>query len=240
MRKYFWMLAVLPLFLGSCRHFWGKTVRGNGHIKTETRSVNSFKSVSASGATNVYISQGDEHSVKIEGDENLLPYIEVTQEGDRILVRDRPGFNLRSTGDIRVYVTAPVFNSIETSGACDIVAQNKITNPEELELKVSGVGDIKMELDAPKVRTDISGTGSVDLKGQTKDIEITLSGVGHAHCFDLLAENASVNISGAGSADIFASIKLDAEVSGVGSVNYKGNAQVSEHVSGAGSVSKVN
>ena len=49
-----------------------------------------------------------------------------------------------------------------------------------------------------------------------------------------------MDISGAGSAEVYASVKLDAEVSGAGTVRYKGNAtNVSQHVSGAGSVNKV-
>jgi len=53
------------------------------------------------------------------------------------------------------------------------------------------------------------------------------------------AENTKVDISGAGSAEVYASVKLDAEVSGAGSIKYKGNAgNVIQQVSGAGSVKK--
>jgi hypothetical protein len=138
-------------------------------------------------------------------------------------------------------VTSPVYNNIEVSGACDIIGQSKITNTEDLALRASGAGDIKMEVDAPKIIAEISGSGSINLRGQAKDVDLVLSGAGHAHCFDLLAENTKVDISGAGSAQVFASVKLDAEVSGAGSVTYKGNAiNVSQHVSGVGSVNKVN
>jgi len=239
MRKYFWLIIALPL-LSSCHHFWGKRVRGNGNIKTEERSVSTFKNVEVSGAINVFVSQGDIKPVKIEGDENLLQYIQVSQEGDKIIVRDRPGFNLQPTGDMRIYVTAPVYNSIDVSGACNITGETKITNSEDLSLGVSGAGDIKMEVDAPRVKAEVSGSGSINLKGQTKDTELELTGAGRAHCYELLAENTKVDISGAGTAEVYASVKLDAEVSGAGTVRYKGNAtNVSQHVSGAGSVNKV-
>jgi len=241
MRKSLWIaLAALPVILGSCRHFLGKRIRGNGDIRTEERSVNNFKNVEVSGAAKVYVSQGDHAGVKIEGDANLLQYMEVTQEGDRIFVRERPGFNLVPTNDMHVYVTAPVFSHIAASGACDIIGQNKIANPEALSLHVSGAGDIHMEVDAPALTAKVSGSGSIDLKGETKDVDLELSGAGHAHCYNLLAENTKVDISGAGSAEVYASVKLDAEVSGAGNVVYKGNAtNVSQHVSGAGSVKKL-
>jgi len=241
MRKYIWLLFALPIIFASCRFITGKRVRGNGVIKTEEHSVSTFKHVEASGSINVYVSQGDIKPVKIEGDENLLQYVEVIQEGDKLIVKERPGYNLDPSAEMRIYVTAPVYNSIEVSGASDIIGQSKINNAEDLDLHASGAGNIKMDVNAPKLMAEISGSGSIDLKGQTKDVEIELSGAGHAHCFELLSENTTVAISGAGSAEVFASVKLDATVSGAGSVSYKGNAtSVNQHVSGVGSVNKVN
>jgi hypothetical protein len=239
MNKFGWIALALTVTIGSCRNIMGKRIHGNGNIKTEDRSVGNFKNVDVSGAAKVMVSQGDKASVKIEGDENLLQYIEVNQEGDRIIVRERPGFRLLPTGDLRVYVTAPIFNRIDASGACDIIGQNKISNPENMEMHVSGAGDIKMEVDAPRLISSISGGGSIYLKGQTKDIDLELTGAGQAHCYELLSENTKVDISGAGSAEVYASVRLQAEVSGAGSVSYKGNASdVNQHVSGAGSVHK--
>lgn len=237
--KITWFLLTLPLFLGSCHEFMGKRVHGNGNIRTEDRPVSDFKNVEVGGAAKVLVSQGDHASVKIEGDENLLQYMEVRQEGNKVYIREKRGFHLIPTHDLRIYVTAPVFNSIDASGACDIIGQTKISNPENLEMHISGAGDIKMEVDAPRLKAEVSGSGSIFLKGQTKDVDLDLTGAGKAHCFELLAENTKVDISGAGEAEVYASVKLDAEVSGAGSVNYKGNAtQVNQHVSGAGSVHK--
>jgi hypothetical protein len=234
-----WLLLALPLLLASCQGIFGKRVHGDGNIKTEDRPVSDFKNVDVSGAAKVLVSQGDHPSVKIEGDENLLQYMEVTQVGNKIEVREKPGFNIVPTTDLKVYVTAPVFNDIDASGACDIIGQTKISNPEDLAMHVSGAGDIRMEVEAPSLKAEVSGSGSIYLKGQTKDVFLDLTGAGHAHCFDLLSETTKVVISGAGSAEVYASVKLDAEVSGAGNVKYKGNAtDVKQDVSGAGSVQK--
>ena len=110
-----------------------------------------------------------------------------------------------------------------------------------MEIGASGAGDIDMEVDAPELTTSISGTGTIKLKGQTKNFDIDLSGAGHALCFDLLSENTKVQISGVGTAEIYASVSIDADVSGAGHVKYKGNASnVKQQVSGVGSVEKVN
>jgi hypothetical protein len=233
------LLAVAAACLVSCGRFMGKRVRGNGVIKTEERTVSPFKHVEASGAIKLMVSQGDFKPVRLEGDENILQYVEIRQDGDRIEIRTRPGYNISPTNDLTVYVTAPVYSSIEVSGASDIRGQNKISNPENLKLEASGAGDIEMEVDAPEISGQITGSGSIKLKGETKDLDIDLSGAGHAYCFDLLSENTVVDISGAGSAEVYASVKLEAKVSGVGNVTYKGNvSNVTQHVTGAGSVSK--
>jgi hypothetical protein len=243
MRKYTVALVIFALVigLGSCRHGWGRRVRGNGNVTTETRSTSDFKNVEVSGWINVYVSQGSTCSVKLEGDENILRYIEVTQEGDRLIVKTRDGYDLEPSGDVRIYVTSPVFNRIATSGASDIIGQNKISSPDGLDLSVSGAGNVKLELDAPRVKADISGSGTLSLRGETKEAEISLSGAGSAHCYDLLSENTKVEISGAGSSQVYASVGLDAGVSGVGSVHYKGNpTSIKQDVSGLGSISKGN
>jgi hypothetical protein len=238
MKKIYFLSLIAFLGLFSCR-FLGKRIHGNGNIKSVDRSVSSFKEVEANGNVKLIVTQGDLKPVRIETDENLLSYIEVIQEGDRVTIRPRNGVNLIPSGDLNVYVTSPTYRSIEVSGSCDIVGQNKITSPDELALSASGAGDIQMEVDAPKVTAGISGSGSVKLKGQARDFNVDLSGAGHAYCYDLLTENTTVDISGAGSAQVYASVKLKASVSGAGNISYKGNASVSQEISGAGSVNKV-
>jgi carbon monoxide dehydrogenase subunit G len=227
------------MLLFSCRNIFGKRVHGDGNVTTQDRPVNEFKNIEVGGAAKVFVSQGDQHSVKVEVDENLQQFVEVYQEGDKVVVREKSGFNLDPTGDLKVYVTSPVYNDIDVSGACDIIGQTPINNPENLAMHISGAGDMKMEVNAPRISAEVSGSGNIDLKGETKSAELSLTGAGHAHCFDLKSETTKVDISGAGSAQVFASVRLDAEVSGAGSVDYKGGASVDQHVSGAGSVHKV-
>ena len=85
----------------------------------------------------------------------------------------------------------------------------------------------------------MTGASSLKLKGQTKDLHIEGSGASHAKCFELLSENATVDVAGASSVEVFASVKLNADASGASDVRYKGNAAVSQSASGAGSVKKV-
>jgi len=235
----FLLLLAIPFFLGACQGWGGKRVRGDGNVQSDDRSVSAFKTLNLRLNADVYISTGDHAAIKLEGDDNLLKFIDVEQNGDEVTVREREGFNLVSSNDIKVYVTTPSLDRIEASGACNIESQNKLTSSDGLDMHLSGAGNIKLDVDAPHVSAKLSGAGNITLKGQTKDVRLDLSGAGNAHCYDLLAENTDVSISGFGSAEVYASVKLSASVSGAGNVDYKGNAtDVEQHVSGAGGVHK--
>lgn len=223
----------------SCSLIGGKRIRGNGNIKTETRAAGQFSSVNVSGNIDVYVRQDTVASVKIETDENLLKYMEITVDGGTLEIKEEKGYNLRPSKSIKVFVSGPSFRHFESSGACDIYSDNQINSAEPVIISLSGACNVKMDLKTPKVGVELSGAGTITLKGETKDFAVDGSGSTDVKCFDLLTENANIEMSGAGDAEVFASVKLDVHVSGAADVKYKGNATVNQSVSGAGSVKKI-
>ena len=239
MKKLLILLVLPAMLITSCRGIFGKKVNGDGNIKTESRSAGRFDNVDVSGSIDLYVKQDSASGVKVEADQNLMEYIEVFTEGDKLVVRSRKGFNLRPSQDIKVYVSSPAFTKFELSGACDIFSQNQITSSNDIEIGMSGSCDGKLDLKTPRVAADLSGACSIEIKGETKELSADGSGSTGFKCFGLMAENVSVSISGAGDAEVYASVKLDVDVSGAAGVKYKGNASVSQKVTGAGSVKKV-
>ena len=234
------LLSLLSIVIfNSCRQVFGKRIRGNGNIKIETRTATQFNSIDVSGSIDVYVKQDSVASIKIETDENLLEYVHVNNEGGTLEIHEEGGYNLKPTKSIKVYVSGPAFKHFEASGACDIYSENKISSGEAVSINLSGASNVTMELNTPKVSAGLSGAGTIALKGETKELRIDGSGSTDIKCFDMMAENIYIEISGAGDAEVYASVKLDVHVSGAGTVKYKGNATVSQSVTGAGSVKKV-
>ncbi len=232
------LLILSALFLlSSCGFMGGERIVGDGNWKSEERSIGSYKDIQVSGAAGVHLIQGEAKPVRIEIDQNLQQYIEVFVEGGTLVVRTKSGINVDPSKEMAVFVTAPSFNDIQVSGAGSIVTDAKINNPGPINIGISGAGDIKVEVNAPKVGVDISGAGSATMVGETKEFDLGISGAGKARCFELKAETTTVRISGAGDADVFASLRLDANTSGAGSIRYKGKpAEVKSGKSGAGSI----
>jgi hypothetical protein len=237
--KHFIVLSTLVIFFTSCNYVFRNQVHGDGSIKTENRTAGQFNSIDVSSSIDVYVKQDSVASIKIEADENLMEYIQAINDGDVLRIHPENGYNLRPSKRIKVYVSSPAYKSFEASGACNIYSENKITSPGMVTIDLSGSCDAKLDLNAPKVSADLSGACNIELKGETKEFKVGGSGSTGIRSMDLLAENVDVDISGAGDAEVYASVKLNVEVSGAGSVKYKGNATVSQSVSGAGSVKKV-
>src|SRR5262245_28058978 len=106
MKKVFVCLFTVLLFFSSCRFVTGERIRGNGHLTTETRSPGNFKSVSSHGSFDVIVSSGGQE-VKVEAEDNLLPYIETYVEGYTLHVDTKDNYWLRPSRKVKIFVSSP-------------------------------------------------------------------------------------------------------------------------------------
>jgi hypothetical protein len=240
MKQVFAAILLFSFFTTSCGRVLGKRVKGSGNIRTEIRNLSGFSNVKVSSSIDVYLSQDSAWSVKVETDDNLIQHIETYVEGDILYIDIEKNYNPKPTDALKVHVSAPLFQKLTASGACDVQSTGRLTSNGEFGIKLTGASDAKLDLKAPKVTADLTGAGSLALQGETKDLQLKGTGSSEMECFGMMAENVSVKITGAGDADVFASISLDVNVTGSGSVKYKGSPSVNQKISGAGSVKKVN
>lgn len=238
--RIFSVLLLSSVFLGlsslfaSCNHMMG--VQGNGKVIRETRVVPSFDAIDLSGAWDVTLKQGANQELTVETDENIMPLVrtEVVNGELRIEIKKPVGH----TTKMALFITVKDLKHIDASGAVDIRTETPIAVPE-LSIDASGASEAKMELAVQKLSLDFSGASKIKLNGTATDVRMDLSGASDIFAYELLAENYSIEISGAGNAQISVSKKLQAEVSGAGTIRYKGTpAEVSQDVSGAGSIRK--
>ena len=230
------IVAAAVLLMGSCNVITGDSVTGNGNIRTEKRSTGNFNAVKASGSIDIEISSGDAYAVSVEDDDNILQYIVTDVNGGTLNVHYKNGYSINND-HAKVYVTAPSLDKLSISGSGNITTTDVLNNPHEIEMNVSGSGNIKGSVDAPSINVSVGGSGNVSLTGRTKDFTCRVSGSGDVNCGGLESENTNVKVSGSGNAHVFASVHLSATVSGSGDVYYRGNPSSPEiHTSGSGRV----
>ncbi len=228
----FYFFAIL--ILGSCDHRMG-----SGHIVTEKRQTAEFSGISVGGAFEVEIKTGPVTEVEVESDDNVISFIETRVSGNTLKIRTKSGTNFNNAR-YKVYITAPGINSINTSGAANVKVTGLLKSAGKIRLDVSGAGEIKTAVDAPEISAEISGAGNMELSGRTKDYTAKVSGSGNLKSGNLQSENTIIEVSGAGTARVHASVSLKADASGAGNIYYKGGAEVRQKTSGAGNVKNDN
>ena len=92
------------------------------------------------------------------------------------------------------------------------------------------------DLKADTLVVNLTSAGAVVIAGNVETQDINLSGVGSYEGGDLRSDEAKIQLTGAGSAVVWAENKLDVNISGVGSVAYFGDPEVTQNISGLGSV----
>ena len=105
-------------------------------------------------------------------------------------------------GTLKVYIRLPKINYIKVSGACSFSCDD-------------------IQVDHLKIR--VSEAGSVNLSGNAKKIDVKLSGAGKIRINDLVSEDATLEVSGAGAITANVIKSITADVSGVGKIKVYGN-----------------
>lgn len=191
----------------------GAQVKGTGKVTTDHRKVGAFSSVHVSGSMDAEVTIARTTSVEVIGDDNVVPLIRTEVRGGQLVVDSRDSYSTRSPLVVRI--TTPTLAAFSSSGSGDAA--------------VRGVTGDRLDL-------QVSGSGSIDVAGRTKQLTAEVSGSGEIHARRLAATTARAIVSGSGEVELTVSDTLDAVVSGSGSIDYWGNPTVKRTVSGSGSI----
>jgi hypothetical protein len=191
-------------------------VQGSGVAAVDTREVAPFSGVELQGVNDVTIGVGSEQLVVVRADDNLVDRITTDVRGG-VLVIDETG-GLASVTPMRVEITVPSLDEARLSGSGAIVVDGH---------------------DLDSLAVVLPGTGTIRAVGTVSNLDVDLAGTGEADLGQLVARDATVTLSGAGSVFVNVTGTLEASVSGAGNVTYTGDPdRVDREISGVGSVTE--
>jgi hypothetical protein len=227
---------VIPMFfLGSCDvPPWGCVV-GNNRIAVEERIVGPFSRVASYGSFVVNVDIGDDYSLTVEADENLLPYIRTSIEGNTLILETRSGRCIRSSEPVTINVVTPNIERLKLAGSGVINANNFTSDELELELTGSGVIECR-RIVIDYLLAEVTGSGVIELSGTTETTDFSISGSGLIKAIDLSTKRCYASISGSGNIYTYVNELLDVRISGSGNLYYDGNPQIRQNITGSGSV----
>jgi hypothetical protein len=230
--KVLYTLLFLALMLSACN-----VKRGSGNIITERRSHSGFTGISVTGPIEVELSKGNSPEIIVEGDDNLIKYIETRVEGSLLRIRLEKGLNLRNS-HLKILITAPAVSRIKASAAADVRVKDELSSTGEINIEASSGARIRSSIDAPAVVAKASSGSEVRLSGRTRNVNASSSSGASIHAYDLLSEGTIAKSSSGASVSVHASIRLEASASSGGEVDYHGAPQVKQHISSGGSVKR--
>ena len=115
-----------------------------------------FGSVELAGSNNVTIRVGEQQSVRVYGDDNLIGRVTTDVDATTLVIGDKPG-SYAANSPMRVEVSVPSLDELTLSGSGTIT--------------VIGVAP-------PRLAVTISGSGVVRASGTTEQLDVTVSGSG--------------------------------------------------------------
>jgi hypothetical protein len=211
--------------------------RGEGPIVVQSVELPDLEGIKVSIDADVYLTQGPIQSIEIEGEENVIESLDL--DVDRGIWKIRFDGCVRRYEPLRIYITLDELEEVELAGSGTIYSENFFTT-NNLDLKISGAGNIDLAVYADKVDGTISGSGQILLEGTTKRFDHKVSGAGDIRSFGLLAEKGDAKISGSGFMEVYAEDRLDVKISGSGNVYYRGNPNLDINITGSGQVVDAN
>ena len=186
------------------------------------------------------IIQDDEYSVRLEGDEDDLEDVFLSQSGDELEIRYGRNANWWKYNSrrekVKVFISMPEIEYLKAVGACD--GEINDFDGADLSIEVAGASKIWVNLNAKYIEASLAGASKLILTGSGEDLEVDLIGASELDAFDFEADDADIDAIGASSAKVYVNNELQASATGASKVRYRGDARVSSSSAGLSSVKR--
>ncbi len=220
--------------------FAQKKITGSGNVITNTVNTTDYHTVNTVGSITVELVSGNEGDIKIIAEDNLQQYVEVTNNDGILKVTTKNKMPYyESKHGIRVIVPFKDLDVVTLTGSGDVIGKDVI-NAQNFETKLTGSGDITLQIKAKNIEANLKGSGDMTLNGTTDTLNAVVSGSGDFNAKNLKATTTDISLTGSGDAAVYASGSIKARVKGSGDIEYFGNpTQKDTKVFGSGDIDKM-
>ncbi len=214
---------VVSLLLSSCAFNIGEGKKGNGTVAEENREIISeFNKISASEGLDVFVSQADEYSIRVEADENIIDLIATDIKDGKLKIHVKENIG-RATKSI--YVSLPTITSLSSSSGADLNTENQI-KADNLKLNASSGADLVVSVVANSISADSSSGADIKLSGTTNELNADASSGADIDARNLKTKICVADASSGSDISVDVSESLIAEASSGGDISYSGVANV--------------
>ena len=225
----------------SCQSFSdsGEVIKGNGKIETKSFPQNNFNALSISGGWTADIRYSETFSMQIETDENIFSDLDISVAGTTLNIGFKSGYSISPT-QCKVSITMPALIKLQTAGSLTAIISSFNMAKDSMSIDIAGSGNITArDIMVNTLKVDVSGSADFSATEKAENMIADISGSGDIKTTDFETEKADISISGSGSAKVWVTRHLKADIGGSGSVRYKGNPVIETKSSGSGRISSL-
>ncbi|MDN5215868.1 head GIN domain-containing protein [Fulvivirgaceae bacterium BMA12] len=218
-------------------------------VTRKTLTLSEFKNIALNANYTIYLKQTNKQEVTVEALSEIFQLTKIAvKDGTLVVNMERDKSKNKSLWDkldkikinpiMKIYVSMKDVKDLSVNGGGKIIAENSISS-KNLNLSVTGSGDMEVDVKGETLHTNISGSGNIELKGYASTNNISLSGSGSLHAYEMSLEKSQAKVSGSGSCEINVSDELKGEIYGSGNISHKGNTKsVTKKTYGNGNIQR--
>ncbi|MEM9885276.1 MAG: head GIN domain-containing protein [Bacteroidota bacterium] len=212
--------------------------KGEGPTVEKELDLPPFHSILLDVSADVFITQGEAQSIRVEGQENIIDLLEQEVRNETWEI-DFERTCVRNYDGLKIFITLPDVRGIEIDGSGNVTGENVFTT-DNIDLDIDGSGDMDLALEVKTIDARIDGSGDMELEGIADKAGYYIRGSGDIRAFDLETLEADVEIRGSGSVETTVLDFLRIDIDGSGDVFYKGNPEIEQRIDGSGDVKDAN
>lgn len=205
-------------------------------LVSENRQLAVFSKIDMDGGATVYLVQGSEHSVKVEGSRRVVDQVvtEVINGVLEIHYRDKKLFDFWDD-KLTLTITFANLTSFRLDGGVELKADDLELG--SLDFTINGGASVKMNnLSIGTLNMSVAGGGNIHVSGIAEALTIDVSGGTNFEAEDLKCANVNVEIAGAANVVVWATNTLNLNLAGAYSVSYWGSPEITQSIGGIGQV----
>jgi len=239
MKKTISVLMVTILFI-ACKKSETDSDINSKDIETIIYKIDSFDAITNKSAVNIEITdEVPKDEIHFTASKKNIENIKREVSNGNLIISDNNKTKIFDNNfDIVAKINSDNISSFTISGT-GYMKSKLVQKATNIEIVISGAGDLNLTVYNKKISNIISGIGNIDLKGNTEQMQTKISGAGNLEAFELKTAQSINIISGIGNANVYVTDKLTVDISGVGDLSYKGNPkEIRKTISGLGSVNQ--
>lgn len=191
------------------------------------RNVKDFNAIKVSAGIDLFVSMGNEETVKVVAGEDIIDDVITEVKGGtlHIYMKKRNWFNIFNWGAAKpreVFVTATTLERLDASSGSDVKSENTLKG-DRLEANASSGSNMNIDLVYKEVSFDSSSGADVKITGKAKTFNASASSGSDINARGFETAVCHARVSSGADISVYVTGEIYAKASSGGDIRYFGN-----------------